>query len=165
MFILLFTCRAICTFWLFCGVLPRFGNIGYSNVCLLSNIMELDGTQLRTMTRLLKIIHRPCCEQFHVGTIFFLPNYTYLAVITAQKEACTCTETLVVERRQTPLCRISPKLCNLSRWMNSPRGKRMSMHFWFWAESFSLLLRYKMAYWKVYNLTCMIWSPSFIPCS
>ena len=27
------------------------------------------------MTRLLKIVHRPCYEQFHVGTIFSLPNY------------------------------------------------------------------------------------------
>lgn len=25
--------------------------------------------------RLLKIIHRMCCEQFHVGTTIFLPNY------------------------------------------------------------------------------------------
>ena len=24
------------------------------------------------MTRLLKIIHRPCCEQFYIGTIFSL---------------------------------------------------------------------------------------------
>lgn len=28
------------------------------------------------MTRLLKIIHRPCCEQFHVGTIFFTHHPT-----------------------------------------------------------------------------------------
>ena len=29
------------------------------------------------MTQLLKIIHRPCHEQFHVGAIFFLPTYTH----------------------------------------------------------------------------------------
>ena len=29
------------------------------------------------MTWLLKIIHRPCREQFHQGAIFFLLNYTY----------------------------------------------------------------------------------------
>ena len=28
------------------------------------------------MTPLLKEIHRHRCEQFHVGTIVFLPNYT-----------------------------------------------------------------------------------------
>lgn len=28
------------------------------------------------LTQLLEIIHRPMCEQFHVGTMFFLPNYT-----------------------------------------------------------------------------------------
>ena len=32
------------------------------------------------MTQLLMVIHRPCCEQFHVGTIFF-PR-------AVQKEAC-----------------------------------------------------------------------------
>lgn len=30
------------------------------------------------MTRFLKIIPRPCCEQFHVRTVFFLLNYTRL---------------------------------------------------------------------------------------
>ena len=29
------------------------------------------------MTRFLKIIHRPCCKQFHLGTIFFLLNYSH----------------------------------------------------------------------------------------
>ena len=60
--------------------------------CLPWNTMKLDGTQLlahncninlyfrifsEIRTRLLRIIHRPCCEQFHVGIIFFLPNYTH----------------------------------------------------------------------------------------
>lgn len=26
---------------------------------------------------LLQIIHRPCLEQLHVETVFYLPNYTY----------------------------------------------------------------------------------------
>ena len=30
------------------------------------------------MTLLLKIIHRPCCEQFHVGTTFLLTGTTFL---------------------------------------------------------------------------------------
>ena len=33
---------------------------------------------LEIMTRFLKIIPRPCCEQFHVRTIFFLLNQTRL---------------------------------------------------------------------------------------
>ena len=67
-----------------------------ADVCLLSNIIKLDGTQLvvlkvpkntfekiqnqclfpNIMVWLLKIIHRPCCEQFHVGTTFFLQSNT-----------------------------------------------------------------------------------------
>lgn len=65
------------------------------NICPLSNVMGRGGIQLAVlkapykhkkkkkkhstaeiMTRLFKIIHRSCCEQFHVGTIFFLPNYS-----------------------------------------------------------------------------------------
>ena len=38
------------------------------------------------MTQLLKITHRSCCEQLHVGTIFSL-------CITAQKEACGYSST------------------------------------------------------------------------
>lgn len=34
------------------------------------------------MTQLHKNIHKPRCEEFHVGTIFFLPNYIrHLTVI------------------------------------------------------------------------------------
>lgn len=29
------------------------------------------------MTQLHKNIHKPCCEEFHVGPIFFLPNYIH----------------------------------------------------------------------------------------
>ena len=32
------------------------------------------------MTRLLKMIHTPCCEQFHVGTTFFLAEKKVVAV-------------------------------------------------------------------------------------
>lgn len=57
----------------------------HRDVCLLWNIMELDGTRpvvlkatkeyiclsLEIMTRLHKITYISCCEQCHVGTIFF----------------------------------------------------------------------------------------------
>lgn len=33
-------------------------------------------TLILTQTQLLKITYRPCCQQFRVGTIFFLANYT-----------------------------------------------------------------------------------------
>lgn len=64
-------------------------------VCLLSNIMKLDATQLvlfnakhigktqreclftQTMARLLKMTHRPCCERFDAGTIFPLLKYLH----------------------------------------------------------------------------------------
>ncbi|MDF4377384.1 hypothetical protein P3378_24580, partial [Vibrio parahaemolyticus] len=85
------TCSAFYQYRLFWCELLSVGDIGCRDVCLLLNIMELDGTQLvmlkvaqntfeqqqhqqqcvfpEIMTWLLKIIHRPCCEQFHVGTI------------------------------------------------------------------------------------------------
>ena len=65
--------------------------------------MELDGTQPvelkvakitflknstamfffpEVMTRLLKVIHRPCCEQFHVGTIVFLHDWLLQNLVT-----------------------------------------------------------------------------------
>ena len=55
-----------------------------SSVCLVSSIMELDGARFTLLecvckslcvslqkSCLLKIIYRPCCEQFHVGTIYY----------------------------------------------------------------------------------------------
>lgn len=69
------------------------GFIVFEVVCLLLNIMKNYGTwlvvlkvpnkcitamqKLRGMTRLLKITHRPCCEQFHVATVYFLSNTIY----------------------------------------------------------------------------------------
>ena len=61
----------------------------YHNVCLFSNLMELDRkkciwkTQERCLfsdivTQLLEIFDRPCCEKLHVGTTFF----------NMQREAC-----------------------------------------------------------------------------
>ena len=63
----------------------KFWDTGKGDVCLLLSIIEPDGTQLVVlkkkkklknstamtlnqviMTRLLRIIHRPCCEQLHV---------------------------------------------------------------------------------------------------
>ena len=75
-----------------CFKIQRFGDIDYRDACLLSKIKEINGTRLlvlkapkiyiwkiqnqclflEIMTQLLKIIHRPCWEQFHVGTVFFL---------------------------------------------------------------------------------------------
>lgn len=46
------------------------------DVCLLLNVMELHGTRLvmlkscKKKKMLLKIIHKPCFQQFHAGTIF-----------------------------------------------------------------------------------------------
>ena len=69
--------------------------------------MELDGTRLvvlkapkntlekqqflftEIMTQLFKIFHRRCCEQFHVGTIFFVLNYTCQPYNQAEKRAST----------------------------------------------------------------------------
>ena len=69
--------------------LSCFEVISHRDVCLLTNIMKLDGTSptlhqkineknskpvslsKKIMARLLKIIHRPCREQFHGGTTFF----------------------------------------------------------------------------------------------
>ena len=44
------------------------------------------------MTLLLKMIHRPCCEQFHVGTTFLLTTTTYtsryLQIAAVGKKPC-----------------------------------------------------------------------------
>lgn len=68
----------------------------WRDVWFLSNKNELDGTRLvwlkapktiylklqqqclfpEIVTRLLWRMHRACCELFHVGTLFFLSNYT-----------------------------------------------------------------------------------------
>lgn len=37
-----------------------------------NNYISLSGNY----EKLLKIIHRPCCEHLHVGTTFFLPNHS-----------------------------------------------------------------------------------------
>lgn len=57
--------------------MPSFGDI----VHFLSDVMELDGTRHYNVSfqyydLLLKIIIAPCSEQYHVGIIPCLPNYT-----------------------------------------------------------------------------------------
>ena len=51
-------------------------DISHRDVCFLSSIMGLNVTspvRLRApVAQLLKMIHRPCCEQCHVGTVLFL---------------------------------------------------------------------------------------------
>ena len=74
---------------LFCCELSSFGDIGRRDF---SKTMGLIGalkmwqsypptswkTQQQCLTMLHKIIHRPCCEQFHVGTTFLLNGTTFL---------------------------------------------------------------------------------------
>ena len=75
------------------GVSCRLLEIGCGDICLLSNIMEVDGTRLvvlaamslsRNHDPVTQNYHRPCCEQFHVGTAVFLLN-----CFTAHEKACT----------------------------------------------------------------------------
>jgi len=98
LFFFVFSLSAFYQSRLFWCELPSVGDICCRNVCFLSNIMELDGTRLvvlkvpkNTLERLninlsLSKNHDPVtqdnpqtfvCELFHVGTIFFLPNYTH----------------------------------------------------------------------------------------
>ena len=37
-------------------------------------------SRLEIMIKLLKIIHRPCWEQFHLGALLFVPNYSLTAL-------------------------------------------------------------------------------------
>ena len=74
------------------ALLPSFGDIGRRDFCLISNIMGLNGgcyspskntfeklnNNVSFQKSLLKIIHRPCCGQFHVGTTFLLNRTTFL---------------------------------------------------------------------------------------
>lgn len=93
------TCSVICPSRLFwCELHVSFWDIGCRDVSLCSNGMEVDCTWPvvikapkkyiwkpqqhfpGAVTRLLKIIQRTCCEQFHVGTIYFLSNYNSITV-------------------------------------------------------------------------------------
>ena len=44
---------------------------------LLCNGNKAPGLYSEIMIHLLRINNRSCCEQFHVGTILLLPNYTH----------------------------------------------------------------------------------------
>lgn len=60
-------------------VFSSFADIGHKDVGLCCSKHQKTQQQRffpEIMTRLLKIIHTPCCEQFHEGTIYFLPNST-----------------------------------------------------------------------------------------
>ena len=58
------TCQAVDPSKLFRCEMPSFGDISCRDVCHLNTLNWM------TLSRLLKIIHRPCCEQFNVRTIF-----------------------------------------------------------------------------------------------
>lgn len=78
--ILPLTCSAANPSGLFRCELLSFGAIICKHVCLCSNVMELDGTQLclfpAIVTWFLKIIHIPSCEQFllHLPMVESLVN-------------------------------------------------------------------------------------------
>ena len=55
--------------------MQSFGDIGCGDVCLLPDLMELDGTRLFF------------CEQLHVGTFYFLIERKQLWYILLQKES------------------------------------------------------------------------------
>lgn len=86
------------SFW--CELLS-FGDKGHRDVCLVSNVMELNGTQhvvLKVpvrclfsviMNRLLKIIHKLFREEFLAGTVFcFFLRTTPDNLINTQKQTC-----------------------------------------------------------------------------
>ena len=50
------------------------------------------------MTHLL-LIHRLCCEQFHVGTTFCLPNYTHQPYHCTEGSMC-----LLIDERGAHVC-------------------------------------------------------------
>lgn len=89
----------------------NFGDIVRGDVCILSDIMELDGTWFvvlkapkitlekqqclftEIMAQFLKIIHRGCCEQFFTWELFLLLWYSVheltedrFKVVTAQDD-------------------------------------------------------------------------------
>lgn len=80
------------SFW--CELLS-FGDKGHRDVCLVSNVMELNGTQhvvLKVpvrclfsviMNRLLKIIHKLFCEEFLAGDVFFF--FTHPTILSTHR--------------------------------------------------------------------------------
>ena len=48
------------------------------------------------MSGFLKILHRPCCEQFQVRTISFRPNNTYHLYHCAEGSLCQLKEEMFV---------------------------------------------------------------------
>lgn len=129
-----------------------FLNIGCRDVCLLSCVMEPDGTQLvalkepknNNLEKLnsnvslkeswpgQQIIHLLCCGMFHVGTIFFLltPPVRSNANVTVNKQDANNVYTLC-RQKHTP---------NQSRWITSTMSKELcndDMYFWFLGEQFS----------------------------
>ena len=111
------------------------------------------------LTETLKIINWHCCEQFHVETIFFAPDY---CIVTQSKvwardserlyqrrvPAWNCSQQVLWfilsirfmisrkilgcwARRQTTLWTMSRKLTlKQSRWSNITTGRRKNMYFW-----------------------------------
>lgn len=56
-------------------------DIGHKDVYPLLNTGEQQCLFQEIPTLLLKIIHRPCCEQFHVGTNFCLYHHAGESVV------------------------------------------------------------------------------------
>lgn len=98
------------------------------------------------MTKLLKIIHRPCCEQFCVGTIFFLPNYTCQLYHCREASFSNVffwavwvpSSYIIFERTNRHLYgrhfQNSATHIKQSKLINSTTGKRKYMYFWFLGE-------------------------------
>ena len=66
------------------------------------------------MTRLLKIIHRSCFEQFHVGTTFFLLNYTCQIKSQHRGQRAHHRREVTARPRRTPLKFMSRDVKSLS---------------------------------------------------
>ena len=71
---------------LFCCECSTFGDVGCRGFCLFSNIITAHSPPKiqhqclcpEIMIISYVIIHRPCCETFHVGTTFLLARTTFL---------------------------------------------------------------------------------------
>lgn len=141
--ILSLTCSAIHPSSLFWCELPSPGDIGRRDVCFLSNTMELDGTQLVVLNApKLQIIHRPC-QTFHIGSIFFLPNYTRKpshrrrrkhllmvgmdSVLWAKQAECHLVPFYSKDISTAEISKTQQLTPKRSRWTNNTTGKRQNM--------------------------------------
>jgi len=144
-----FTCGAIYRSRLFWCEFQSVGDISCRDVCLLTSIIELDGTQLvvlkapekyiwksqqqclspEIMTLLLKIIHRPCCQ------LPVISPCRRRCVSTHGWEACACNSTRCKHYWYPP--RLSYNISKLSgaKWASS-RGMLPSAWWYSWKMCF-----------------------------